>query len=222
MFPVRDQIYKYEELLKGIRKFPSICSEKGKEEDDLDEICKLELATIFAHMVQETGGNAPENYYKSLKIRNVTENIEKWRQGLYYVTEMGCNNKVGSGCLYSSTCDSNYWQNFYKCHENEKYYGRGAKQLSYPYNYGLYSRAMFNDPDILLKNPSLVAEKGWLAISSAFWFYVTPQSPKPSMHDVVVGYFQPNEIDKKQSIGAGFGTTINIINGGIECGHNSV
>jgi len=34
-----------------VRKFPSICSERGKEDDDLDEICKLELSTIFAHIV---------------------------------------------------------------------------------------------------------------------------------------------------------------------------
>ena len=42
------------------------------------------------------------------------------------------------------------------------------------------------------------------------------------MHDVVVGNFEANEIDVKGNIEAGFGTTINIINGGIECGHNSV
>jgi len=42
------------------------------------------------------------------------------------------------------------------------------------------------------------------------------------MHDVVVGHFKPNSYDLKSNIEDGFGTTINIINGGIECGHNSV
>ena len=38
------------------------------------------------------------------------------------------------------------------------------------------------------------------------------------MHDVVTGYFLPNELDKAAGIMGGFGTTINIINGNVECG----
>jgi hypothetical protein len=38
------------------------------------------------------------------------------------------------------------------------------------------------------------------------------------MHDVVSGFFAPNEVDKQNGIKGGFGTTINVINGGIECG----
>lgn len=47
---------------------------------------------------------------------------------------------------------------------------------------------------------------------------MTPQSPKPSMHDVMAGLFKPNDIDLAAGIKGGFGTTINIINGGVECG----
>lgn len=47
---------------------------------------------------------------------------------------------------------------------------------------------------------------------------MTPQSPKPSMHDVVTGLFTPNQKDLDAGIKGGFGSTINIINGGIECG----
>ena len=36
----------------------------------------------------------------------------------------------------------------------------GAKQLSYNYNYGLFSRAIFNDATVLLKNPDRVAQEG--------------------------------------------------------------
>jgi len=46
---------------------------------------------------------------------------------------------------------------------------------------------------------------------------MTPQNPKPSMHEVVVGLFKPNADDTKKNIVDGFGATINIINGGIEC-----
>ena len=55
-------------------------------------------------------------------------------------------------------------------------------------------------------------------MTAGIWFYMTPQSPKPSMHDVMTGFFKPNDIDKKANIRADFGTTINIINGGQECG----
>lgn len=46
---------------------------------------------------------------------------------------------------------------------------------------------------------------------------MTPQSPKPSIHDVTVGYFTPSSDDEAAGIKGGFGTTINIINGGVEC-----
>lgn len=38
------------------------------------------------------------------------------------------------------------------------------------------------------------------------------------MHDVVSGFFEPNATDEAAGIKGGFGSTINIINGGIECG----
>lgn len=41
------------------------------------------------------------------------------------------------------------------------------------------------------------------------------------MHDVVSGFFVPNAADVAAGIKGGFGSTINIINGGIECGGGS-
>jgi hypothetical protein len=38
------------------------------------------------------------------------------------------------------------------------------------------------------------------------------------MHDVTSGFFEPNALDSAAGIQGGFGSTINIINGGIECG----
>lgn len=63
-----------------------------------------------------------------------------------------------------------------------------------------------------------MAENSYTAFASAMWFYMTPQSPKPSMHDVITGLFAPNEKDKAAGITGGFGSTINVINGGVECG----
>jgi len=38
------------------------------------------------------------------------------------------------------------------------------------------------------------------------------------MHDVVIGNYKPNSIDLTKNFKASFATTINIINGGLECG----
>ena len=47
---------------------------------------------------------------------------------------------------------------------------------------------------------------------------MTPESPNPSMHDVMTGFFVPGTPEKTAKITAGFGATINIINGKEECG----
>ena len=54
-------------------------------------------------------------------------------------------------------------------------------------------------------------------MAAGIWFYMTPQDPKPSMHDVMTGFFVPADRDIENGIGANFGTTINIINGAVEC-----
>lgn len=76
---------------------------------------------------------------------------------------------------------------------------------------------MFGDVTVLLDAPERVAEEGWLALAAAIWFYMTPQTPKPSMHDVVVGNWVPNSADLSAGISSGFGASINVLNGGIEC-----
>ena len=69
----------------------------------------------------------------------------------------------------------------------------------------------------MLIDPDLVATEGEHAFGSAIWFYMTPANPKPSMHEVVTGFFTPNSVDTSVGITATFGATTNIINGGIEC-----
>ena len=71
--------------------------------------------------------------------------------------------------------------------------------LSWNYNYGQFSTIAFEgaleDKMTLLNNPKLVATDGKYSFMSALWFYMYPQSPKPSMHDVVLGFFEPNVYD---------------------------
>lgn len=209
LFPERNPQYTYRRFLQGVGKFPAICDDY--EDQDPDLICKKTLTTMFAHFTQETGGHNPNS------------DVEEWRQGLVWVTEMSCN-ETGPGCEYNSECDPPSWQaEAWPCGKNpdgtwKKYFGRGAKQISYNYNYGPFSDAMFGTVHTLLDDPSLVAST-WLSIASATWFYVYPQPPKPSMLFVLDGTWQPNEEDSDNQLEPGFGATIMIINGGIECGH---
>jgi hypothetical protein len=71
----------------------------------------------------------------------------------------------------------------------------------------------------LLANPNLIltSTNPPLAIMSALWFYMTPQAPKPAMHDVVMGNWNPTAANKNAGYqGAIFGPTSLIINN--ECG----
>ncbi|HAY3561451.1 chitinase [Elizabethkingia meningoseptica] len=204
LFPNRNNIkgkdsnhpdfYSYQAFLKATSHFPGFLNE-GTTEDQ-----KRELAAFLANIAQETSGGwdaAPGGYFK-------------W--GLYFIEE---NNK-GNGNNYSDASKVNY-----PPVEGQNYYGRGPKQLSWNYNYGQFSEAWFGDKNVLLKNPALLANDNVLSFASAIWFWMTPQYPKPSCHDVMIGKWTPTEKDKEGGRTPGFGATVNIINGGIECGQQN-
>jgi len=209
LFPRRHSSYTYRRLLQAIGKFPAICGYLGKE-DHSDSVCRRTLATMFAHFTQETGAHNPSD-----------KEFEEWRQGLHLVRELGCTD-TSPGCGYNGNCeDKDSITRKWACGEDragkfKKYYGRGAKQLSYNFNYGQFSQAMFGEGSLLLDYPDFVADT-WLNLASATWFYTTPQPPKPSMLHVIDGTWVPNSEDRRNGISPGFGATINIINGGLEC-----
>jgi chitodextrinase len=123
---------------------------------------------------------------------------------------------------YTTGCGQDDWQNRrWPCAANQGYFGRGAKQLSYHFNYGAFSEVMFDgDATVLLNDPARVADS-WLNLASAIWFFLTPQAPKPAMLHVIDRTWVPSAAELDAGIGYGFGTTINIINGGIECGEQN-
>ena len=212
LFPRRAPEYSYENFLKAIGKFPAFC---GDYDDgrDADAICRKALATMFAHFTQETGGHT------------IAWEEPQWRQGLVYLRELGWSEDMPGGY---GICDPSTWQGatwpcatFEAGHPSagqfKSYFGRGAKQLSYNYNYGPFSQAMFGDVTTLLEQPNLVADT-WLNLASAVFFYVYPQPPKPSMLHALDGTWAPNAHDLASGLEPGFGVTTQIINGGIECG----
>ncbi len=95
--------------------------------------------------------------------------------------------------------------NTYPCVQGKTYHGRGPIQLSWNFNYGACGKAIGKD---LLNNPELVSTDSTISFITALWFWMTPQSPKPSCHNAIGN--------------SGFGMTINIINGDIECGKGQV
>ena len=211
-FPRRAPEYTYTNFLRAIAKFPAFC---GAYDDgrDADAICRKALATMFAHFTQETGGHT------------TAWSEPEWRQGLVYVRELGWSESAPNGY---GLCDPATWQGeTWPCARFEaghpaagqfkSYFGRGAKQLSYNYNYGPFSEAMFGDVNVLLEEPNLVADT-WLNLASAVFFYVYPQPPKPSMLHALDGTWTPNSHDLAGGLEPGFGVTTQIINGGIECG----
>ncbi|EXB95389.1 Endochitinase 1 [Morus notabilis] len=107
------------------------------------------------------------------------------------------------------------WSQTYPCASGRQYYGRGPIQLTWNYNYGQCGRALGLD---LLNNPDLVATDPVVAFKTALWFWMTPQSPKPSCHDVITGKWNPSGADTSAGRAAGYGAITNIINGGLECG----
>jgi len=129
--------------------------------------------------------------------------------GLFYLNEINRN-------VYCSAW-SDWVAAAYPCTSGKRYFGRGAKQLSWNYNYGAFSTAMFGEAKVLLENPELVSNT-WLNFASALWFFVTPQPPKPSMQAVLDGSWTPNSNDRQANRVQGFGTTTMIINGEKECG----
>lgn len=207
-FAVRDPSYSYQRFLQAVAKFPAFCDDYT-DGRNADNICRHSLATMFAHFGQETGDH------------NDSLSVPQWRQGLKNLRELGCS-ETGTNCGYNGNCNDPTFNKIWTCGKNtdgsfKKYFGRGATQLTYNFNYGTFSQAMNNGNQfVLLNNPDLVAST-WLNLSSATFFFVFPQPPKPSMLHVLDGTWVPNAVDKATGVGNNFASTIMIINDG-ECG----
>ncbi|KAI8618666.1 lysozyme-like domain-containing protein [Chytriomyces sp. MP71] len=211
-FSLADPAYTYENFLKSVGFFAGFCDEYPGQ--DSDAICKKLLSTMFAHFAQETGAH------------DGLIQTPQWRQALKYVREISCTEtNTISGCYYNNDCTNPAFNQVFPCGTGPDngylaYFGRGAHQLSYSFNYGPFSEIVFNgDPTVLLNNPSQVADT-WLNLASAIFFFIYPQPPKASMLGVMDGTYVPNAADLAAGRVNGFATTIQIING--ECAGGSL
>ncbi len=190
MFPHANALYAYDNFRGAAAEYPAFASEGTAEQ------CRQEVAAFLANISHETTGGWPD----------APDGPYAW--GLYFTQEVGC--EMGDCTGY---CDPNNAQ--YPCAPGKTYHGRGPIQLSWNYNYGAAGDAI-GEP--LLAQPELVAEDGEIAFRTALWFWMTAQAPKPSAHDVMTGNWTPGADDLMKGRLPGFGMTINIINGGLECG----
>ena len=189
MFPHHHPLYTYEAFIKAAAGFPLFAA------DGDPSVRKRELAAFFAHIAHETGNGGP----------GAKGGPYAW--GLYYTEEQAC---LDGHCTQYNTGGTSP----YRPVAGKSYYGRGPLQLTYAYNYGLAGKELGLP---LLERPELVSSDGVIAFRTALWFWMGAQKPKPSCHDVLCGKWQPAAEDLRLGRRPGFGMTINIINGGIEC-----
>ena len=184
--------YKYESFVAATKRFPAFLSNTS------EELQRRELAAFLATISHETGGGDEK------------EMASFYDYGLYYKEELTCL----KGCDHYSDTTNAYFPPV----KGKSYHGRGPIQLSWNYNYGLFSEQVLGNKDSLLKKPELLVQDAELSFASAIWFWTTPQDPKPSCHEVISGKWVPNQQDSVLGRKPGFGAVMNIVNGGLECG----
>ncbi|MBX7196832.1 MAG: hypothetical protein K1X94_32575 [Sandaracinaceae bacterium] len=192
--PCRGGFYTYEAFLEAAGTFPAFASVGD------DATRRRELAAFFANLGHETTGG----------WASAPDGAHAW--GLCWITEGGT---VDPSAL-PEYCDASAVA--WPCAPGQKYFGRGPIQLSWNYNYGQCGEALGLP---LLTSPELVSSDPAIAFRTALWFWMTPQAPKPSCHDVMTGAFVPSAADTAAGRAPGFGLTIDTINGGLECGHGA-
>ncbi|MEI8074464.1 MAG: chitinase [Bacteroidota bacterium] len=191
---IKNDFYSFDAFVAAAKLFPIFLG------DGNDSIQRRELAAFLANISHETSGgweDAPGGMYQ-------------W--GLYFIQEKGFPNQQFN---YADTSKKKWMPVI-----GNSYHGRGPMQLSWNYNYGQFSEAYFGNKQILLDNPDLLLKDSVLCFASAIWFWVRDQYPKPSCHDLMAGQWEPTAKDIAGGRGLGFGTVVNVINGGIECGQN--
>lgn len=158
---------------------------------------KRELAAFLANLSHETGGGWATAPGGELK----------W--GLFWNENIAGRTGVNKDAFVDPASSK-----LYPGVPGKRYYGRGPIMLSWNFNYGLFSSIIYADKNVLLKNPEIVAADGKIGFMTAILFWMTPQFPKPSAHDVIVNKWKPTKEQISKGLGKrGFGVTIMVLNG---------
>jgi predicted chitinase len=236
LFPLRDKFYTYAAFVKAVKELGNVRIKVTRRAVSVYQITRTDKATGKASIVRqdvdwnETWAKAkPDSTFEVDYGKFCTEaalNDNKKELAAFFAqiaheTRHGENEKYNDGLMliHENNTSLPYIaeNDEYPPVAGKKYYGRGPIQLSYNGNYGYASDIILGDDKILLNNPDLVETDAVLAFKTAIYFWMTPQTHKPSAHDVMIGKWQPKASDKAKGRSPGFGMTINIINGEVEC-----
>jgi len=245
--PTKCRPYNYQAFAIAARYFPKFGTEHFTKDPmgnqlnpvyTAQETYRRDVAGFFAHAIQETGENNGHLYQTMSKedadncfYRGGFFNWFEGGPGSPFVKNGGLKPEDGEFCTSQGRyCDETTNNDrFYPCAKDKSgghfkgcYFGRGAIQISYNYNYGYFNRWLVDQgithngkPIDVLANPNLIMTKTDppLAVLASLWFYMTPQSPKPAMHDIVIGNWVSPDTSYRGPV---FGPTSLVINN--ECG----
>lgn len=236
LFPLRDQFYNYSSLVAAVHNLAQLKIKIERRGPYLYKITRSDLHSGTQTVVREDEGWneawAKQKEYKVEEVNygsfcnNVDLAMNKKELSAFFAqaaheTRHGADGSFKDGLMLKQELSSanSYLteNNIYPAVPGKKYYGRGPLQLSYNGNYGAASEVMFGDKNKLLNDPDLVIKDPVIAFETAIYFWMTPQSLKPSAHQVLTGSWHPTAEEKLKGWTAGFAMVTNIINGAIEC-----
>ena len=237
LFPLRDSFYTYSAFIKAANELSFIKITVVRRAVSVYQITRTDTRTGQSIVVRQDpdwnedwAKKKPDSTYTITYANFCTEKdaatnkkeLAAFFAQIAHETRKGENSKYNDGLMAIHENDTTLSyiadNDTYPPVAGKKYYGRGPMQISYNGNYGYASDCIFGDKRMLLNNPRLIETNPVISFETAIYFWMTPQTAKPSAHDVMIGEWQPGTADKAAGRTPGFGMTINIINGGIECG----
>ena len=236
LFPMRNKFYSYTAFIKAVKEMARIKVKVVRRAVSVYQFTRTDKSTGKSVIVRQDGDwneewakKKPDSIYEidygdfcpGKGLQTNKKELAAFFANVAHETRHGEDGKYNDGLMLihenntslAYTADNDT----YPPVPGKKYYGRGPIQLSYNGNYGNASDCIFGDKNVLLNNPELVETDPVIAFKTAIYFWMTPQTLKPSAHDVMIGKWQPTATDKAAGRTPGFGMTINIVNGQIEC-----
>jgi predicted chitinase len=235
-FPLRDKFYTYQAFMQAVKEIGYIKLKVEKREVSIYKVTRTDKKTGKSAVVRlDEDWNEPwaqkrpysfvvidyGNFCSEKDIATNKKELAAFFANVAHETRHGQDGKYNDGLMYTHELNTSLQylsdNDAYPPVKGKYYYGRGPLQISYNGNYGYASDCIFGDKTVLLNNPDLVSTNAVVAFKAAIFFWMTPVTYKPSAHDVMTGNWQPKADDTAKGRAPGFGMTINIINGAVEC-----
>jgi len=236
LFPMRDKFYTYAAFAQAVKELGQVSVKITRRAVSVYQFIRTDKATGKSTTVRQDedwnedwAKKKPDssytidygNFCAEKDLQTNKKELAAFFANIAHETRHGENGQYNDGLMFIHENNTSLPyvsdNDAYPAVAGKKYYGRGPLQLSYNGNYGYASDCIFGDKKVLLENPEKVETDPVTAFKTAIYFWMTPQTAKPSAHDVMIGKWQPNAADKAVNRTPGFGMTINIINGEVEC-----